>query len=86
MRRALAAGYDLVYVYAGHAFGGIHHFLSPRYNQRTDAYGGSMENRARLLRELLEDTRDECEGRAATCRLCARAGSAARTAAQLRES
>ena len=27
-------GFDLVYVYAGHAFGGLHHFLSPRYNDR----------------------------------------------------
>ena len=70
VRRALAAGYDLVYVYAGHAFGGIHHFLSPRYNQRTDIYGGPIENRARLLREMLEDTREECEGKAAVgCRI-----------------
>ena len=70
VRRALDAGYDLVYVYAGHAFGGIHHFLSPRYNQRTDIYGGPIENRARLLREMLEDTREECEGKAAVgCRI-----------------
>ena len=70
VRRSLRAGYDLVYVYAGHALGGIHHFLSRRYNDRTDAYGGSAENRMRLLREILEDTREECDGRAAVaCRI-----------------
>ncbi len=70
VRRSLRAGYDLVYVYAGHALGGIHHFLSPRYNDRTDAYGGSAENRMRLLREILEDTREEADGRAAVaCRI-----------------
>jgi dimethylamine/trimethylamine dehydrogenase len=70
VRRSLQAGYDLVYVYAGHALGGIHHFLSRRYNDRTDAYGGSAENRMRLLREILEDTREACDGRAAVaCRI-----------------
>jgi len=68
--RSLEAGYDLVYVYAGHSFGGIEHFLSPRYNQRTDEYGGSLTNRMRLLREILEDTREIAEGRAAVaCRI-----------------
>jgi dimethylamine/trimethylamine dehydrogenase len=70
VRRSLQAGYDLVYVYAGHALGGIHHFLSRRYNDRTDAYGGSAENRMRLLREILEDTVEEVDGRAAVgCRI-----------------
>ena len=70
VRRSLSAGYDLVYVYAGHALGGIHHFLSPRYNQRTDEYGGSALNRMRLLREMLEDTQEEVDGRAAVaCRI-----------------
>ena len=68
--RALRAGFDLVYVYAGHALGGVHHFLSRRYNLRTDEYGGSLENRMRLLRELLEDTVEEVAGRAAVgCRI-----------------
>jgi len=68
--RSLRAGFDLVYVYAGHAFGGIHHFLSKRYNDRTDEYGGSVENRGRLLREILEDTREQADGRAAVaCRI-----------------
>jgi dimethylamine/trimethylamine dehydrogenase len=70
VRRSLQAGYDLVYVYAGHALGGIHHFLSPRYNDRTDAYGGSAANRMRLLREILEDSLEEADGRAAVaCRI-----------------
>src|SRR5215510_6495694 len=70
VRRALATGYDVVYVYSGHNLSMLHHFLSRRYNQRTDAYGGSVANRARLLAEVLEDTREECEGRAAVaCRL-----------------
>jgi len=68
--RALQAGFDLVYVYAGHALGGIHHFLSRRYNDRTDEYGGTVENRMRLLREVLEDTIEEVDGRAAVaCRI-----------------
>lgn len=70
VKRSIEVGFDLVYVYAGHALGGIHHFLSPRYNQRTDAYGGSLERRVRLLRELLEDALDEAGGRAAVgCRM-----------------
>ncbi|HRG15884.1 MAG TPA: FAD-dependent oxidoreductase [Pseudomonadota bacterium] len=56
--RARDAGFDLVYVYAGHDLGMPLHFLSRRTNQRSDEYGGSLENRARLLRELIEDTKD----------------------------
>ena len=56
--RAKRAGFDLVYVYAGHALTFLHHFLSRRYNQRTDEYGGSLENRVRLLKEVLIDTRE----------------------------
>ncbi len=68
--RALRAGFDLVYVYGGHALGGVHHFLSRRYNLRTDEYGGTLGNRMRLLRELLEDTVEEVAGRAAVgCRI-----------------
>ena len=70
VRRSIDAGFDLVYVYAGHALGGIHHFLSRRYNQRTDQYGGSIENRVRLLREMLEDAVEEADGAAAIgCRI-----------------
>ena len=56
--RGRRAGFDLVYVYAGHSLTVLHHFLSRRYNQRTDEYGGSLENRVRLLREVLIDTRE----------------------------
>jgi len=56
--RAKHAGFDLVYVYGAHGFGTAQHFLSRRINQRTDEYGGSLENRARLLKELIEDTKD----------------------------
>ncbi|MDE2913262.1 MAG: FAD-dependent oxidoreductase [Paracoccaceae bacterium] len=58
-RRGREAGFDLVYVYAGHALGCFYHFLSRRYNHRTDEYGGSLENRVRLLKEVLLDTREE---------------------------
>jgi dimethylamine/trimethylamine dehydrogenase len=70
VRRSLAAGYDIVYVYAGHALGGLHYFLSPRYNQRTDEYGGSTQNRLRLLREILQDTQEQVAGAGAVaCRI-----------------
>ena len=76
VRRSLQAGYDVVYVYAGHGFSGLQHFLSRRYNTRTDAYGGPLENRMRLLRELLEDTRELCDGKAAVaCRITVDEGS-----------
>ncbi len=57
-RRARQAGYDIVYVYAGMGYLG-YQFLLEEYNQRTDAYGGSVANRCRFVRELLEATRDE---------------------------
>ena len=56
-KRAKQAGFDIVYVYAGHDYLPFQ-FLSRRTNTRGDAYGGSLENRVRLLREMLEDTRD----------------------------
>jgi len=56
-RRAKQAGFDIVYVYAGHDYLPFQ-FLSRRTNARGDEYGGPLENRARLLREMLEDTRD----------------------------
>jgi dimethylamine/trimethylamine dehydrogenase len=56
--RARAAGFDLVYVYAGHDLGLPMHFISRRTNRRSDEYGGSLENRVRFLRELIEDTKD----------------------------
>jgi dimethylamine/trimethylamine dehydrogenase len=56
--RAKSAGFDLIYVYAGHGLGIFQQFLSRATNFRTDEYGGSLENRARLLREVIEDTKD----------------------------
>ncbi len=54
--RARQAGFDIVVVYAGHDGTMPSHFLSRRHNQRVDEYGGSLENRLRLYRELLADT------------------------------
>ena len=56
--RAKRAGYDIVYVYAGHDLSVLQQFISRRWNHRTDEYGGSIENRVRLLREVLEDTKE----------------------------
>jgi dimethylamine/trimethylamine dehydrogenase len=56
-RRAMQAGFDIIYVYAGMGYL-PYEFLLPEYNHRTDAYGGSIENRVRLVRELLDVTRD----------------------------
>jgi dimethylamine/trimethylamine dehydrogenase len=56
--RAKRAGFDIVYVYAAHGFSVFQHFLSRRYNHRSDEYGGSLENRMRLLREVTEDTKE----------------------------
>ncbi len=53
--RARDAGFDIVYVYPSHGYL-LAEFLSRAWNGRTDEYGGSLENRARLLRELIEDT------------------------------
>lgn len=63
-RRALDAGFDILYVYAGMGYLG-YEFLLPEYNHRKDGYGGALENRVRFVREMLEVTRDEAGGRAA---------------------
>ncbi len=55
---AKQAGFDIICVYAGHDLSLLMHFLSPRHNKRRDQYGGSMENRCRLLREVIEDTKE----------------------------
>ncbi|MDH5352897.1 MAG: FAD-dependent oxidoreductase [Gammaproteobacteria bacterium] len=57
-KRAKNAGYDLVCLYGAHGFGIIQHFLSTATNHRTDEYGGSLENRSRLMRELIEEGKD----------------------------
>ena len=55
-KRARRAGFDIIYVYAGMNFGPFQ-FISRRTNRRRDEYGGSLENRVRLLREMVEETR-----------------------------
>ena len=56
--RAKAVGFDIVYVYAADDLELLQFFLSRRRNHRTDDYGGALANRARLLREVIEDTKD----------------------------
>ena len=56
--RARQAGFDMVVVYAGHNGTVPSHFLSRQSNQRSDEYGGSLQNRLRLYRELIEETKD----------------------------
>lgn len=54
--RALAAGFDLVEIHAAHGYL-LHEFHSPLSNHRTDAYGGSFENRTRLVLEVVDAVR-----------------------------
>jgi len=62
-KRAREAGFDVVYVYPTHGYL-LAEFLSRSLNDRADEYGGSLENRVRLVREILEETRaavgDKC--------------------------
>jgi len=56
-RRALAAGFEVVEIHMAHGYL-LHQFLSPLSNQRTDAYGGSLENRMRLPLRVAQAVRD----------------------------
>ena len=69
-RRAQRAGFDIVYVYAGHGYLPFQ-FLSPLSNHRGDEYGGSLKNRVRLLREMIEETK---EAVGETCAVAVRLG------------
>ena len=62
--RARDAGFDVVYVYATHGYL-LANFLDPAINTRSDEYGGSLENRVRLVRELIEETKDAVGDRCA---------------------
>ena len=69
--RAREAGFDIVYVYATHGYF-LCRMLSPYQNTRSDEYGGSLENRVRLVREVIEDTKDAVGDRCAVAvRFCA---------------
>jgi dimethylamine/trimethylamine dehydrogenase len=56
--RAKRAGFDIIYCYAAHGMSAAIQFILKRYNDRTDEYGGSLENRVRFLRELIEETKE----------------------------
>ncbi|MFI4889303.1 MAG: FAD-dependent oxidoreductase [Steroidobacterales bacterium] len=62
--RARDAGFDIIYVYPTHGYL-VSEFLSRSFNGRSDEYGGSLENRMRLMRELIDDTRDAVGDRCA---------------------
>ncbi|MGO2140520.1 MAG: NADH:flavin oxidoreductase/NADH oxidase [Leucobacter sp.] len=55
--RAVRAGFDAIEVHAAHGYL-LQEFLSPLSNQRTDEYGGSLENRARFVREVVRAIRE----------------------------
>jgi len=55
--RAKEAGFDIVYVYATHDYL-LSQFMDKTLNTRTDEYGGSVANRVRLIREIIEDTKE----------------------------
>ncbi len=56
-RRAIEAGFEVLEIHAAHGYL-LHQFLSPLSNQRDDQYGGSLENRARLLLRVVDAVRD----------------------------
>ena len=70
-RRLWQAGYDGVEIHAGNGYL-FQQFLTPRINQRTDSYGGSFDNRARLLLETVARVKDALPDFPVVVRLSAR--------------
>ncbi|MDE0547270.1 NADH:flavin oxidoreductase/NADH oxidase [Microbacterium sp. C7(2022)] len=60
-RRAVSAGFQLLEIHAAHGYL-LHQFLSPLSNQRDDEYGGSLQNRARLLLRVIDAVKDAAPG------------------------
>ena len=60
-RRAQAIGIDAIELHGAHGYL-LHEFLSPLSNQRQDAYGGSFDNRIRLVMEVFADVREVFDG------------------------
>ena len=60
-RNAVAGGFDGIEIQSAHGYL-LHQFLSPKFNERTDEYGGSLENRMRFGVEVLEAVRDAVGG------------------------
>ncbi len=58
VKRSIAAGFDVIEIHAAHGYL-LHEFLSPLSNQRQDEYGGSFDNRIRILTELIQAVRTE---------------------------
>jgi len=63
-KRAMKAGFDIIYCYAGMGFL-PYHFLHPLFNTRTDEYGGSLRNRSRLIKEIITEMKETAGGKAA---------------------
>jgi len=55
-KRAVNAGFDVIEIHSAHGYL-LHEFLSPLSNKRYDEYGGSFENRTRLLKEVVREVR-----------------------------
>ena len=66
-RRCAAAGFDILDIHGAHGYL-LHSFYSPLGNDRTDAYGGSRENRMRLILEVAEAVRGRMAKRQAAVR------------------
>ena len=63
-KKAIEAGFDIIYVYATHGYL-LSEFLNSKTNTRTDEYGGSLENRIRIVKELIHETQEAVKGKCA---------------------